>query len=61
MKKNAIVEQIPPILKEKGLRMDFFLKSVGMSRSHYYFVRKGERPLTEEKKKRINELLKTNF
>lgn len=60
-KKDIILEQVPGILKNKGLRMDFFLKSIGMSRSHYYFVKKGERPLTEEKKLKINEVLNTNF
>lgn len=60
-KKETIAEQIPKILKDNGFRMDWFLKSVGISRSHFYFIRKGERPLTEENKKKINEVLNTDF
>jgi transcriptional regulator with XRE-family HTH domain len=58
---NKIIEAAIPLLKEKGVRMDYFLKEIGMSRSHFYFVKKGERPLTAEKLKKINEILKTNF
>ena len=61
MKKNDTIEKIVPVLKEKGMRLDWFLTEIKMSRSHFYFVRKGERPLTDSKRKKINELLGTNY
>jgi hypothetical protein len=60
-KENEILVQIPALLKDQGKRMDWFLKSIKMSRTHFYFIKKGDRVLTEEKKKKINELLKTTF
>ena len=60
-KENPILVQIPRLLKDQGKRMDWFLKSVGMSRTHFYFIKKGERKLTDENKGKINEVLKTNF
>lgn len=61
MKKNKTIEKLIPILKEKGIRMDFFLKEIGMSRSHFYFIRKGERRLTDANRSKINEILNTNI
>lgn len=57
-KKESVVNKIPSLLKERGQRMDWFLKEVGMSRVHFYLIRKGERPLTDQKREKINEVLK---
>lgn len=61
MRKNQTIEKALPVLKEKGIRLDWFLKTIKMSRSHFYFVRNGKRPLTDEKRQKINEILETNF
>jgi ACT domain-containing protein len=55
------VKDVPKLVKCKGMTMDHFLKYVGISRSHFYFIRKGERPLTQENKEKINELLDLNL
>jgi len=60
-KKENPLNNVPDILKEKGQRMDWFLKEVGISRSHFYFIRRGERPLTDENRKKINHVLNTTF
>lgn len=58
MKEQKItIDDVPKLVKAKGMTMDHFLKWVGISRSHFYFIRKGERPLTDENKEKINELL----
>lgn len=61
MKKRKQLDGILPIIKDKGLRFDFFLKEIGVSRSHFYFIRQGERKLTDDKKKKINDILQTNY
>jgi hypothetical protein len=59
--KKITIEDIPALVKAKGMRMDHFLKYVGISRIHFYLVRKGERPLIEERRKKINEILDINL
>lgn len=54
---KTVLDQIPGLVKKKGMTMQHFLKFMGISRSHFYFIRKGERPLTSENKEKIKELL----
>lgn len=61
IKKTTRIEDIPKKVKEKGLRMDYFLVQIGMSRSHFHFIRKGDRVLTREYRDKINEILETNL
>ncbi len=36
-------------LKKNGISIGFFLKKIGFSRTHWYFIKNGERKLTDEK------------
>jgi len=60
-KKREAYPEIAKRIKEQGLRMDFVLREIGISRSHFYFVRKGERNLDAEKKAKLNKILNTNY
>lgn len=48
-------------LKDNGLTIGHFLKSVNISRSHWFFLKNGNRPLTEVKKAAIVEFLKSKL
>lgn len=61
IKKTTRIQDIPDKVKENGLRMDYFLSQIGMSRTHFHFIRKGDRILTREYRDRINEILNTNL
>jgi hypothetical protein len=41
-----------------GITLGYFLNTIHTSRSHWHFIKKGERPLTEEKKEAIIKFLK---
>ncbi len=40
-------------VNQRGIKMGFFLSQVGISASHWHFIRKGDRPLTDENKNKI--------
>lgn len=62
MKKGVTkISDIQKQVKAKGMRMDFFLLSIGMSRTHFYFIKKGERMLSDEYRNKINALIGTNL
>jgi len=61
MKSKDSIEIILIKLRDRGIKLGYFLKQIEMSRSHFYFVRKGERVLTQHYKDKINEILNTNF
>lgn len=44
-------------VKEKGFTIGFFLKNINISRSHWFFIKKGERPLTQENQEKVKEFL----
>jgi hypothetical protein len=44
-------------LKESGTTIGWFLKTIGMSRTHWFFIKKGERPLTKENIDKIQEVM----
>lgn len=48
-------------LKENGITIGFFLKAIDVSRSHWFFLKSGERSLTENKKDQIIEFLKSKL
>lgn len=56
-KKTVKLYDIPDFVKEKGMRMDHFLKEVGIGRVHFYLIRMGDRPLLEERKEKIESIL----
>jgi ACT domain-containing protein len=56
-KQKVDIYDVPKLVKQRGMRMDHFLKQVGISRVHFYLIRTGERPLVEERKQRIKEIL----
>lgn len=60
-KKETQITDITNIVKERGFRIDYFLKRIGISATHFHFVRKGERTLGKDKKDAINEMLGTNL
>ncbi len=41
-----------------GITLGYFLEKIETSRSHWHFIKKGERPLTEDKKEAIVKFLK---
>jgi hypothetical protein len=48
-------------LKKGGVTIGWFLKAVQMSRTHWHFIRNGERPLTKEKEEKIISILKSKL
>lgn len=52
------VSEIPQVLKRRGVRMDHFLHNIGISRIHFFLIRKGKRPLIADRKKKIETFLK---
>lgn len=48
-------------LKEGGVTIGWFLNAVGISRTHWHFIRNAERPLTIEKKEKIISVLKAKL
>lgn len=56
--KKLPLSDIQSELKERGIRLDHFLNNIGISRIHFFLVKKGKRPLTEVRKKKIEEFLK---
>ena len=54
---KAYTDSIKARLQERGIKIGFLLKQVGLSRSHWQFIRKGERPLTEVNRLKIEEFL----
>lgn len=53
----AFIKSIKDKVKAKGYMMGYFLSSIKVSASHWHFLKKGDRPLTEDKKKQIDEFL----
>lgn len=48
---------IKKLVQENGLKIGYFLEKIGISRSHWQFLKKGERPLTEDNKNKIDAFL----
>lgn len=48
------ITSIEDTLKENDLTIKWLLNKVNISRSHWYFLRKADRPLTEGSKKKID-------
>lgn len=48
------ISLIEDTLKENDLTIKWLLNKVNVSRSHWYFLRKAHRPLTDETKKNID-------
>lgn len=44
-------------LKDGGITIGWFLKAINLSRTHWFFIKKGERPLTQEKQDKIHEII----
>lgn len=54
---KIFVDMIKQNILQKGIKIGFFLEKVGLSRTHWYFISKGERPLTDEKIKKIDQFI----
>lgn len=50
---KTFCKEIKADVKDAGYSMGHFLKKVGISRSHWYFIKEGDRPVTPEKLKAI--------
>lgn len=46
---KTFCKEIKADVKKAGYSMGHFLKKAGISRSHWYFIKEGERPITPEK------------
>jgi len=53
----AFTKEIKEKVKSKGYMMSYFLSCISISASHWHFIKKGERPLTEEKKSAIDDFI----
>lgn len=45
-------------LQQKGVKIGFLLTQIGISRTHWQFIKNGDRPLTEDNKSKIEAFLK---
>lgn len=58
-------ELIVKHLEDNGQKMSWLAKKIGLTQGHLHSVLKGvgytKRELTEENKKKINEVLRTNY
>lgn len=54
---KLFIEDTLQELKDSGTTIGWFLKEINISRTHWFFIKKGERPLTEETEKRISETI----
>lgn len=45
----------------KGIKRSWLKSKTGISHTHMHFVFKGERPLSEEVRKKINKALETQY
>jgi hypothetical protein len=57
VKQKKFAKTVCNKLEDSGTKLTWFLKAVGMSRPHWHYVRKGERPLSENIKNKIIEVL----
>ncbi len=53
----AFTKSIKGKVKSKGYMMSYFLSIIKISPSHWHFIKKGERPLTDEKKEIIERFI----
>jgi hypothetical protein len=53
----AFAKLVKEKVKARGYMMSHFLSSIEISASHWHFIKKGERPLTDDNKHKIDEFL----
>lgn len=47
------IAEVLKTLRQNKLNVGFFLSKIDISRSHWFFLKKGERPLTDDKYRSI--------
>lgn len=52
------IEDTIETLNGGGITIGYFLEKIELSRSHWHFLKNGERPLTEDRKEAIIKFLK---
>ena len=55
---KAFLNDVADNLRKNGIRIGWFLGQVKISATHWFFMKKGERELTEDKKKVIISFMK---
>lgn len=60
-KKMNITQKITQHIDDKGLKHSWIAKNLKISPAHFSYILRGERPLTDANKRKINKLLKTKF
>lgn len=48
------IEGVIDTLKDHSLNIGWLQNKINISRSHWYFLKKGERPLTDDRKAQID-------
>jgi len=55
---KLFIQEVSGELKKGGITLGWFLKEVEISRTHWFFLKKGERPLTDAKNKAISDVIR---
>lgn len=55
---QIFLDKVSGNLRDNGIMVGWFLKQVKISATHWFFMKKGDRELTDEKKKIIVSFLK---
>lgn len=55
---KLFIQEVIKELKNGGITLEWFLKEIGISRTHWFFIKRGERTLKEEKNKKISEVIR---
>lgn len=61
MDQKTFVQEVERQLKDTGTTLKWFLERAHISRTHWHFLRKGERPLSDAKKESIAEVLRSKI
>lgn len=52
------IEEVIGTLKEHSLNIGWLQNKINISRSHWYFLKKGDRPLTDERRGQIDTVIR---
>jgi len=58
---QRIINDVTEQLKESGTTLKWFLEKASISRTHWHFLKKGERVLSDKKKDAIVSVLKSKL
>lgn len=54
---KLFIEDALSQLKDSGTTIGWFLKEIDISRTHWFFIKRGDRPLTKKNEEKIYEVI----